>query len=507
MKLTLQNPLRWIGHLLSVLTDPARRERAMIAVLGVYTLLWACYGVIAKGSQDVHPDMAELFAWAREPSFGYLKHPPFAAWVVKLWFTVFPAADWSYYLLGAVTASVGLWIIWRLSARYLDAGKRVLAIALLSLIPFFGFHALKYNVNTVLIPLWAATTLCFLRSFETRSIPWAALAGVCAAAAMLGKYWSIFLLAGLALAALADSRRSVYFRSAAPWVTVAAGALVLAPHLAWLVAYDFAPFSYAVTLHGAKNFTDAAMSAAGYLAGGAGYAALPVVLVLIAARPSRSALAEMLWPPKPERRLIANAFWLPFLLPALAALATRIEINSLWAMSAWTLFPAVLLAPRISISRKEAVKILALAVAFPLVMLAASPFIANSIHRGGMPSEQTHASVLAPSVERTWRETTNKPLRLVTGDLAYQLAFYLPDRPGAFPDFDMSNSPWINEARIARDGIVMVCRASHQNCMTHMERRAAAGPAGKRQTVTIARRHSGSDGNPERYLIVTIPPK
>ena len=60
-----------------------------------------------------------------------------------------------------------------------------------------------------------------------------------AAAAMLGKYWSIFLLAGLALAALVDARRAVFFRSHAPWITIAVGALLLAPHLAWLVAHDF----------------------------------------------------------------------------------------------------------------------------------------------------------------------------------------------------------------------------------------------------------------------------
>ena len=39
------------------------------------------------------------------------------------------------------------------------------------LVPFFHFHALKFNVNTVLMPLWAATTFWFLRSIKTRSTP------------------------------------------------------------------------------------------------------------------------------------------------------------------------------------------------------------------------------------------------------------------------------------------------------------------------------------------------
>ena len=54
----------------------------------------------------------------------------------------------------------------------------MVGLALLTLVPFFNFHALKFNQNTVLLPLWAATTLFFLRSFETRSVVDAALAGV-----------------------------------------------------------------------------------------------------------------------------------------------------------------------------------------------------------------------------------------------------------------------------------------------------------------------------------------
>ena len=82
--------------------------------------------------------------------------------------------------------------------------KCVAALALLTFIPFYNFHALKSNVNTVLMPLWAITTFWFLRSYRTQSAAYAALAGVGAATCMMSKYWSIFLLAGLFVAALTD---------------------------------------------------------------------------------------------------------------------------------------------------------------------------------------------------------------------------------------------------------------------------------------------------------------
>jgi 4-amino-4-deoxy-L-arabinose transferase-like glycosyltransferase len=371
---------RAAGDLRDALIDPARRERNILLVLAAYTALWTIYGTIAKSSQGLHPDMTELLAWSRDLAWGY-KHPPLAAWLVRLWFSMLPVAAWSYYLLAMLMPALTLWIAWRLSADYLDIEKRIFGIALLTLVPFFNFHALKFNVNTVLMPLWAATTLWFLRSYMTRSTFYAALAGVGAAACMLGKYWSVFLLAGLAVAALIDKRRTSYFRSAAPWITVLAGALVLAPHLLWLYRHDFAPFTYAVGIHGAKPFAQTVVAALGYLAGSAGYVAVPVIVALVAGRPRRAALADMVWPADPDRRLAAAAFWAPLLLPVVGALASGTEITSLWSMSAWTLLPVLLLSPpALTISARDTRRLLTFAVALPLVMLLASPAILQFRH-------------------------------------------------------------------------------------------------------------------------------
>src|SRR5262245_50787068 len=137
--------LALIERLLSALTDPARRERTVIVVLLGYVALWTLYGVLAKAGQDIHADMSEQVALAREWALGYPKHPPLAMVVVRAWFAVFPAADWAYYLLAMANAGLALWIAWRLAARFLDGDKRVVGLALLTLVPFFNFHALKFN--------------------------------------------------------------------------------------------------------------------------------------------------------------------------------------------------------------------------------------------------------------------------------------------------------------------------------------------------------------------------
>ena len=288
--------LRPLDALLTGLTDPARRDRYMLGALCTYVALWTLYGVVAKSSQDIHYDSAEVVAWSRELSFGYPKHPPFAAWLVRGWFSIFPVSDWAYYLLAMTSAAVALWFAWLILARYCQDEKRVLGVAFLCLVPFYNFHALKFDHNTILLPLWAGATYFFLRSYETRTAAWAALAGLGAAGAMLAKYWSIYLLIGLGVAALVDQRRWLYLRSIAPWVTATVGALLIAPHVAWLVANDFSPMAYAIGAHELRSFGATLVSAVGYLAGSAGYVAVPVLLVLAASRPDRAGLARCFGP-------------------------------------------------------------------------------------------------------------------------------------------------------------------------------------------------------------------
>jgi 4-amino-4-deoxy-L-arabinose transferase-like glycosyltransferase len=196
-----------LGALLDALCDPKRRGRAVVILLAADCAIWTIYAVLAKASQDIHFDMGEMIAWSREVGFGTPKHPPLPAWVVGAWFAVFPLATWAYDLLAMATAAVSLWIAFAVSLRYLDGIKSATGLALLSLVPFFNFHSLKFNANSAMMPWWALTTWFFLRAFETRGVGFAVLAGVAAAGAMLVKYWSVVLLVALAISGAGSTLR------------------------------------------------------------------------------------------------------------------------------------------------------------------------------------------------------------------------------------------------------------------------------------------------------------
>jgi 4-amino-4-deoxy-L-arabinose transferase-like glycosyltransferase len=495
-------------RIFAALTDPAKSDRTMLVLLAGYAAAWSLYGAIAKSSQDLHFDIGEMFAWSHQIGWSAPTHPPLGAWLTRAWFAVMPRQDWAFYLFGIVLATVALWIAWRLAGRYLNAQKRVLGLALLSLLPFYNFHALKYNASSVLTPFWAATTWWFLLSFETRRAGFAALAGFAAGAAMLGKYWSIFLLAGLALAAVSEPRRAAYFRSPAPWLTIAAGAVVLAPHVIWIATHGLTTVNFAFTSH-ATTLAHAALGSFYFLASVLGYIAVPVVLGALATMPSLAAIKDTLWPAEPQRRALLIAFAAPLILAALTAIAARADLDPLWSMSAMTLLPIVLMAsPLIHVNRSAAVAILAFAIIFPLLLLAASPVIALVIHRQGATNYASHYRLIAQAVEQAWRAQTDKPLRIVGGNrpVVDGSNFYFTEPPATFVVTEPMRTPWVNEARIARDGIAVVCPRAETGCLTELNT-LAARHGGKTETVTLARRFFGASDPPIDYQIAIVPPK
>lgn len=492
------------NRLVDALSDPTTRERNALLAIAGYAGLWTLYATISQSSRDIPFDMGEVVAWSRELARGNPKHPPGSAWLVKAWFSVFPLADWAYYLLAIIVAATGLWLAWRLSCRWLAAEKRVAALALLTFVPFYNFHAMKYNANIVLIPLWAATTLCFIRAFETRSLVWSALTGLSAAGAMLGKYWSVTLLAGLAIAAVADARRRTYFRSAASWVTAAVGLVVLSPHLLWLYEHRFEPLRYAAYVHVSSNPLDVGRGVAKFILGNVGYVAAPVALAFAATRPGRAAIGDLLWPADNERRLPVVAFWAPFAAAIATAILTSTEIVSLWSIPAMTLLGVVLLSsPRITLRRQRLVLLVAVAVILPFLMLAASPVVAIVEHLAGAP-DAAHYRLLAETIERSWRNATSEPLRLVSANPS--VAFYLPGEPSTFNVHFPSQTPWANPERVAHEGVAIVCPVEEIDCV--LAARHIAGPAARDEgtEIEISRRFLGIPGRPARYFLLILPP-
>ncbi len=484
-------------RIFDALIDPARRARTVAALICGFVAAWTLFGVISLGSEDVHPDIVQSLQWARGQEVEY--HPPLLGWTVKFWFAVFPVADWAAYLLAAANVGVTLAICWLLFSDWLDDSKRVVALAMLTLIPLYTFQAGKFNANTVMMPYWAATALFFLRSFRTGDRLAAALAGIAAGGAMLGKYWSVFLIAGLGLAALLDPRRLDYLRSSAPWITIATGAVVLAPHALDVWQEPLRPAQLGIAI----GWGMALVQSLAYLAACAGYAIIPLLLLALL-RPSREAIRDMLFPSSPDRKLVATSFLVPLVLPAALNVVSPYRLTALWTIPNWSLLPVYLLAsPKLIVDRLAAVRILALALALPLGALAAAPAIAVIAHVTGGTDGNARPSVIASAVREAWRGTTDRPLRWVSAKFwaGDSVIFYLPD---TVQPFGLDHPQAVQ--RLSRDGGAVVCPVGDAGCVARLNS-LAREVEGRRTEVDLARRHFGIDGRKERYLIFTVAPR
>jgi len=502
-----QRMLRPFARIADALADPQRSHAAAAALILGYVLLWWVYAIVAKSSQDIHFDMGEVVSWSLVPAYGYPKHPPFPAWVAAAWFALFPYADWAFYLLSTVSIGVALWFVWLIAARYVDGHKRALALTLLMFSPGFNFQPLKFNSNALLIPVWAAASYLFLRSFAERNLLWGALAGVGAAIAMLTKYWSIFLILGFVAAALVHPKRWEYLRSPAPWASVIAGALVFAPNIVSIFAYDFRQFGYATGSHAVMSFGMLFESFANYF-GGVLFLTGGLTLVMLACRPNAATTRDLLLPREADRRMMAIATWTALLAPIVMAVALRTRLATLWTLPMWSMLPALLLSARgLQTTRVAAAGALATACAVPLIAVLLAPAIAIVIHRDGVPNHASHYRLIAAAVEQAWSGATPAPLRLFGSEtnIANGAGFYLRGKPLRIDIGGPQDTPWADDARIAREGIALVCAADDAICMHFLTR--YAGDAAKRSEVTLSRSYFGVAGAPVRYAIAIVPPK
>lgn len=496
-----------VVRLVEGLADPARRRRAALAFVLGYGALWFVYGVIAKSSQDMNADMAEMVVWTREPALGYSKHPPLLAWILWVWFRVFPLADWAYILLSIVTLMAGIWLAIELAAEWLSGEKLAAVGFLLATIPFYNFLGLKWDQNSILIPLWALAMWAMLRALDTRRDVWAALAALAAAAAMLSKYWSVFLIAALSLAALFHPKRADYFRSRTPWVTAFVFLAALAPHVWWLVVNDFPPITWVTWRRMSVSFSDTLLSLFEYAAGTAAYGAFAILLVLIFARPVLRGLPDGFFP-RDERRSAAILFWTPILLPAVPALAKGIGLLSLWNTPALNLLPVMLLgSPRVTLARGALLRMAKVVIVFTLGAVALSPVVAYVILKRGVENNAAYAKLLMGAADREWRAQTGKPLKMIAGPfvLVSSAAFYGADRPSTFADYSRYLSPWATDERIARGGMAIMCEAGDAWCLKVADAYQTVSP-GARTEVALTRRWFGFENEPKRFLIATVPP-
>ncbi len=502
-------PARWRRPFLTWL-DGIENGWSIPLLIAAFAAAWWLFLIIAYQSGDLHADALETWSLGRDFAWGNPKHPPLMGWVAWLWTRVFPLTDWSFQLLSMTNAAVALFAVDLIARRFVRGDSRAVVLMLLMLTPVYQFYAQRFNANTVLLAIWPLATYCQLRAFETRAVGWSIAAGVLAALAMLGKYYSVFLIASFALAALAHPQRMAYFKSWAPWLSSLAGLVVLGPHLHWQAMHDGATLAYPLKQQGGFGLRHSAGEATMFLLGiGAALAIPAMVWTLAAGRRLNRFFAD--FRAMPEGLLLL--FWMfvgTAVLPPITAMALGTNMPSLWA--AQGLFLPVLLivcGASFTLERFFVVNIATWVIGIAVIAITVAAPIHAIYRNGSAANERTYYRLAVTELTKRWHEVTKRPMVQVSGDdgLAFAAAFYSPDHPRYSRPFQYQYAWGIPRPQTLARGWVGICFADDTTCVAWMDRVAALDPNHIWVRFDVQPTLWGRAGKPSAIVALMVPPR
>jgi hypothetical protein len=488
--------------------EPA--PRTILACIVMFAALWGVYFAFAESPAAIKHDMAEAYAWGQEFQFGYNQHPPFWAWICGLWFLVFPRTQWAFSLLSSINSAIGLWGAWMLIGDFVSGQKRVAAWAMLLLVPASTYYAYKYDANIIFLSIWPWTLHWFMRSLRSRNVVDAVGFGTCMGLALMSKYYALILAATCMLALLQHPLRRRYFSSAAPYLAVCVCLLLCVPHVWWLLANRAPPIQYLESKSGWPWWyvaNDAAKTAVGAIGMQLGLL-VPIALTLWRARTGAygTAFRDV---SGPDIRMLATLSLAPVLLTLASSFAMRTPVTVEMVEATFPLLP-LLVIELIGIRDVDRLCRISvrLAIALCLGSLILSPAICY-VRTWYLPEGRKAAPFqeVALAATKLWHSHVGTKLTYVTGTVWYEneTAFYSPDHPHAFVAFDFDHSLWVTPQRLARYGLLVICRTDDPPCLANSAKFAT--PDSTRIALTLGHHFIGHVAQPLDYVLTLIPPR
>jgi 4-amino-4-deoxy-L-arabinose transferase-like glycosyltransferase len=225
------------------LIDATRFERALPALLLGYACLWL--GLLLRLYPSAPLDNVEQFVWAQSLEWGYYKHPPLPTWILALLVKLFGAKIWVSYALGASITLGSLYALYRFLKPWFGLEVALLCLLANLCVSYYSSRIHYFNHNTVLTACVVGIAICGYNALANKSLKSWIWVGVWTGCGLLSKYQLVIALAALAVVALQQRawRDGLHRKGVA--LSVLLAALIITPHVIWLIANNFPPFRYA----------------------------------------------------------------------------------------------------------------------------------------------------------------------------------------------------------------------------------------------------------------------
>ncbi|CAM3529809.1 glycosyltransferase family 39 protein [Bordetella flabilis] len=490
-------------------SDLGAEQAGLYVLLALHALVWTLASGLYRSNLDWAGDMLENYVWGIEWQAGYHKHPPLFAWITAAWFSVFPRTDLAYFALSNVNALVGLCGIAALARRFIPPGQAAVAALAMAVSPIYTTLAIKFNANTVLLSVWPWVAYCFVRYVQEGTRKLALALGAVAALAMLGKYFSVVVLAGLAAAAMARPAWRARVLRPESLLVIMAGTIVLLPHVRWLLQSGMPTFTYARERMAEIEHPLAVVAAdmLAYALTQWAYLLPCMAFVLLMARQKRGHAARLMLLGFLRRSTDRDLWWLSMgtlLAIGVLALATRTRVSVLWGNAQWfAIVPLWLVILRNGGVALDTRRIPRLMAAYWVVVLGVSALAGYMRVASHERLAVEPRAELAQAARAAWSRHMGTPLAIVAGNdkEARSIAFYGAGLTRYWELFDPATTPWLSAADVRRQGALFVCRAADESCRDAATSFSGVGPV----AVDVAKRRWGVPLPARRYLLYMMP--
>ncbi len=223
--------------------------------LTIHLIVWTLIPTLTNNNLPL--DTIEALAWGSNLDWGFNKHPPMSAFLVEIFYKIFGAQDWAYYLLSQICVIISFFVVFKLSEEFFENNIFcLLSVLLLEGIYFYNFTTPEFNVNVCLMPFWSLTALYLWKGFKDNKIIDWLLLGLFAGFGFLSKYLFIYLGLGIDIFLIyMIYKKKIDFKCL---VSIISFLIVLLPHLIWLTENNYITITYGLdrTGTGDQNFLD-----------------------------------------------------------------------------------------------------------------------------------------------------------------------------------------------------------------------------------------------------------
>tara|TARA_B100001093_G_scaffold15396_1_gene14117 strand:+ start:238 stop:1557 length:1320 start_codon:yes stop_codon:yes gene_type:complete len=394
-----------------------------------HLIIWTLVPTITN--KNLPLDTIEALAWGSNLEWGFNKHPPISAFFPEVFYQIFGAQDWSYYLLSQIFVLISFFYVFKFANEVLqDVKLGFISTILLSSIYFYNFTTPEFNVNVCQLPFWSLVVYYSWRIYDSKNIKFldCLLVGIFAAIGFLSKYLFIYLLLSIDLLFV----YLIFFKKTKKFdfkylISLEVFLVLLVPHLIWLYDNDFVTIFYGLKRTGLEEsiFLDHIKYPIIFLLKQIGILIPFFFLVYLLIKKTKFKFNIK------DKKFLFLIFinLVPIILMLITSVVTGSKIRTMW-MTPFYLFFGVFFVYLFK-SQINPKKINSFLVGF-LFLFFLSPIIYSYVSisqtdkRTDYPGKQ-----IAAKVQITWDQDFEKKIQFVTGDewKAGNLSYHLKSRP------------------------------------------------------------------------------